>query len=95
MAKFKTEIILKGEFTTVDVSLEGNEIPLREIADNEFRKLFTEFSISGPLDIHVRLKGWIDMKWEFSILINDSIAFSNGGLFDARGFVTFTEHINV
>lgn len=50
MAKHKTEIKLVGEFTTIDVYLEGIEIPLREINDGEHYKLYSEFEISGLLN---------------------------------------------
>ena len=95
MAKCKTEVFLKGEFTTIDVFLEGLEIPLREINNGEFFKLFSEFGIRNPLDIHVRLKGWISMKWQFKIKVNDKEVFSKSGQFDSKGFVTFTEQIQI
>jgi hypothetical protein len=95
MAKHKTEVTLKGEFTTIDVFLEGIEIPLREINDNEYYKLYSEFEIQNPLDIQVRLKGWIGMKWGFSIILDDKEVYSNKGTFDYKGFVTFTVQKNI
>lgn len=90
MAKHKTEISLKGEFTTIDIFLEGVEIPLREINDNDYYKIFSEFEIENPLDINVRLKGWTGMKWEISIKVDGTIAYTRNGVFDKKGFVTFT-----
>ena len=90
MATYKTEVSLQGEFTTIDVFLEGIEIPLREINDNDYYKLYNEFVIVNPLDISVRLKGWMGMKWKFSINIDDANIFSNNGVFDEKGFITFT-----
>ena len=95
MTKHKTELILKGEFTTIDVFLEGIEIPLREINDNDYYKLFNEFEVQNPLDIHVRLKGWIGMKWEFSVKVDSKEVYSDKGQFDHKGFITFTKHINI
>lgn len=90
MTTHKTEVSLQGEFTTIDVFLEGIEIPLREINDNDYYKLYNEFVIVNPLDISVRLKGWMGMKWNFSINIDDANIYSNNGVFDKKGFVTFT-----
>ncbi len=95
MAKHKTEVILKGEFTTIDVFLEGFEIPLREISDNEYYKLYNEFEIQNPLDINVRLKGWIGMKWKLIVKVDDNEIYANNGIFDYKGFVTFTNQINI
>ena len=95
MAKHKTEVKLVGEFTTIDVYLEGTEIPLREINDGEYYKLYNEFVIDGQLDIHVRLKGWIDMKWKISIKVDDKEVFKKNGTFDWKGFVTFTDKVNI
>jgi hypothetical protein len=95
MAKKKVEVILKGEFTTIDIFLEGIEIPLNEINNNDFYKLYNLFEIEDPLDIHVRLKGWIDMNWEIIIKINNATVFSKHGTFDYRGFITFTETIKL
>lgn len=95
LASYKVEVFLKGEFTTIDVLLEGKEIPLREVDDNEYYKLYTSFDIINPLDIHVRLKGWFGMDWSFSVKINDKEIYANEGVFDIKGFVTFTEHVNI
>ena len=89
--KYKVEVFLNGEFTTIDVYLEGHEIGLREINDNEFYKLFNEFIIDEPLNIHVILKGWSGSKWSFLIKINDKDFFKNKGTFSSSGYVTFTE----
>jgi hypothetical protein len=90
MAKHKTEVSLQGEFTTIDVFLEGNEIPLREINDNDYYKLYNEFEITNPMNINARLKGWKGMKWKLSITIDDIAAYSKSGVFDHKGFVNFT-----
>jgi hypothetical protein len=90
MAKHKTEVSLQGEFTTIDVFLEGIEIPVREINDNDYYKLYNEFEIVNPLNINVRLKGWTGMKWKFSVKVDGANAYSNNGVFDEKGFVTFT-----
>ncbi|MGV8830023.1 MAG: hypothetical protein ACWA6U_17075 [Breznakibacter sp.] len=95
MAKHKTEVILKGEFTTIDVFLEGLEIPLREINDNEYYKLYNEFEIQNPLDINVRLKGWIGMKWKFIVKVDDKEIYSNNGIFGNKGFVNFSKPVNI
>ena len=95
MAKHKTEVKLTGEFTTIDVYLEGIEIPLREVNDGEHYKLYSEFEINGPLDVHVRLKGWIDMKWEISIKVDNKEVFKKKDTFDWRGFTTFTQPVNI
>ncbi len=91
MDKHKIEVRLQGEFTTIDVFLEGIEIPLREVNDNDYSKLYTEFEIQNPLDINVRLKGWIGMKWALSIKIDDKEVYSKNGVFDFKGFVSFTD----
>jgi hypothetical protein len=95
MAKHKTEVSLKGEFTTIDVCLESIEIPVREINDNDYYKLYNEFEIVNPLDISVRLKGWTGMKWNFSVKIDDADTYSNNGVFDEKGFVTFIASITI
>ncbi len=89
--KNKVEVFLKGEFTTIDVYLEGREIGLREVNDNEYYKLFNEFVIEGPLNIHVRLKGWSGSKWSFLVKVNDKEFFKTNGTLSSSGFVTFTE----
>lgn len=89
MSTHKIEVILQGEFTTIDVFIEGSEIPLREINDNEYYKLYNGFEIINPLDVSVRLKGWAGMEWNFSIKIDGSDTYSNKGIFDNKGFVTF------
>jgi len=91
MAKHKTEVSLQGEFTTIDVFLEGIEIPLREINDNDYYKLYNEFEITDPLNINVRLKGWIGMKWKITIKIDDAIVHTKNGIFDSKGFVSYSE----
>jgi hypothetical protein len=91
MAKHKLELSLKGEFTGIDVSLEGIQIVPREINDNDYYKQFSEFEIQNPLDIHVRLDGFIGMKWTLSIKVDDTEVYSKKGEFDFKGFVTFTE----
>ncbi len=90
MAKHKTEVSLQGEFTTIDVFLEGIEIPLREINDNDYYKLYNEFEIVNSLNINVRLKGWSGMKWKITIKVDDTTAYTKNGVFDNKGFVTFT-----
>jgi hypothetical protein len=90
MAKHKTEVSLQGEFTTIDVFLEGIEIPLREINDNDYYKLYNEFEINNPLNINVRLKGWTGMKWKIIVKVDDTNVYSKKGDFDEKGFVTFT-----
>lgn len=90
MAKHKIEVILKGEFTTIDVFLEGIEIPLREINDNDYYKLYSEFEIDNPLDINFRLKGWTGMSWSILIKVDNTTVFSKKGVFDRKGFVTFS-----
>ncbi|MBK7389089.1 MAG: hypothetical protein IPI23_08465 [Bacteroidetes bacterium] len=90
MSKHKTEVSLQGGFTTIDVFLEGIEIPLKEINDNDYYKLYSEFEISNPLNISVRLKGWTGMKWKITIKIDDINVYSKNGVFDNKGFVTFT-----
>jgi hypothetical protein len=95
MAKHKIELFLKGEFTGIDVSLEGTQIVPREINDNDYFKLFSEFEIQNPLDIHVRLDGFIGMKWSLSIKVDDTEVYSKKGEFDFKGFVTFTETKNI
>jgi|GEM_PF-4329143 len=90
MAKYKTEVSLQGEFTTIDVFLEGIEIPLREVNDNDYYKLYNEFEIINPLNINVRLKGWVGMKWKIIIKVEDKAAYTKSGVFDNKGFVTFT-----
>lgn len=95
MSSYKTEIMLKGEFTTIDVFLEGIEIPLTEINDNEYYRLYSAFKIENPLDIHVRLKGWTGMSWSFKVKIETDEVFSKNGVFDHKGFVTFTESISI
>jgi len=90
MSKHKTEVSLQGEFTTIDVFLEGIEIPLREINDNDFYKLYNEFEIVNPLNISARLKGWTGMKWKITIKVDDKVVYSKNGIFDNKGFVTFT-----
>lgn len=95
MSKHKLEVKLSGEFTTIDVYLEGTEIPLREINNGEYYKLYTEFEIKDPLDVHVRLKGWSDMKWKISIKVDDTEVLENNGVFDWKAFVTFTKQVNI
>ena len=95
MANYKVEIFLKGEFKEVDVFLEGTEIPLREINDNDYYKLYNQFDIQNPLDINVRLKGWYDMFWEFSVKVNDVEKYHKNGVFDNKGFVGFTDSVIV
>ena len=95
MAKHKVELILKGEFTGIDIALEGIQIVPREINDNDYYKLFSEFEIQNPLNIHARLDGWIGMKWLLSIKVNDKEVYSRKGTFDSKGFVTFTETKNI
>jgi hypothetical protein len=95
MARHKIEVNLLGEFTTIDVFLEGIEIPLKEINDNTYYKVYTEFDILDPLDINVRLKGWIGMKWNLSVKVDDKEFYSKEGVFDYKGFVTFTDTKNI
>lgn len=92
---YKVEVFLKGEFTTIDVFLEGKEIPLREINDGDYYKLYSSFEILDPLDIHVRLKGWYSMDWSFAVKVNDKEVFKKEGEFDVKGFVTFTEKVKI
>lgn len=95
MANHKLEVFLKGEFTGIDIALEGKQIVPREINDNDYYKLFTEFEILNPLNIHVRLDGWFSMKWKFIIKVDNVEVFSNKGEFDEKGFVTFTKERNI
>lgn len=90
MAKHKLELFLKGEFTGIDISLEGIQIVPREINDNDYYKLFSEFEIQSLLDIHVRLDGFIGMKWSISIKVDNGEVYTKEGEFDSKGFVTFT-----
>jgi hypothetical protein len=93
MAKHKLELFLSGEFTGIDICLEGTQIVPREINDNEYYKLYTEFVIENPLDIHVRLDGFFSMKWALSIKVDDAEVYTKKGEFDKKGFVTFTETV--
>jgi hypothetical protein len=95
MTKHKMELFLKGEFTGIDVALEGLQIVPREINNNDYYKLFSEFAIQNPLDIHARLDGWIGMKWSLSIKVDDKEVYSKKGTFDSKGFVTFTDTQNI
>jgi hypothetical protein len=95
MPHYKTEVTVKGELTTVDVILEGTEIPLREINENEYYRSYSEFEVVEPLDVSVRLKGWTGMKWSVEIKLNDNVVLSKKGEFDVKGFVTFSEPCNV
>jgi hypothetical protein len=91
----RIEVKLVGEFTTVDVFLEGNEIPLKEVKDNEFYKVYTNFQIDGPLDVLVRLKGFYSMDWDIKILANGNEVFHRSGVFDDKEFVTFKAEIDL
>ncbi len=91
----KVEVFLTGEFTTIDVYIEGREIPLREINDTEYYKLYTSFDIINPLDVHVRLKGWFIMDWSFAVKVNDQEVLSEEGQFGIKGFVTFTNQVTI
>lgn len=95
MANHKLEVFLKGEFTGIDIALEGKQIVPREINDNDYYKLFTEFAIQNPLNIHVRLDGWFSMKWKLIIKVDDVEVFSKKGEFNDKGFVTFTNEKNI
>lgn len=95
MGKHKVETTLKGVFTTIDVYLEGIEIPLSEINQNEYYKLYSAFVIDNPLDIHVMLKGWTGMEWSLAIVVDDKEVYKNNGVFDKKGYVTFTAQINL
>jgi len=95
MAKKKLEINLKGELTGIDIVLEGIRIIPREINDNDYYKIYNQFEIQNPLDIHIRLDGWIDMKWEFVIKIDNKKVYSKKGKFTHKGFVTFNDKINI
>jgi hypothetical protein len=91
MAKHKIELLLKGEFTGIDISLEGIQIDPREINDHDYYKLFSEFEIRNPLDIHARFDGFIGMKWSVLIKVDDKVIYTREGVFDYKGFVTFTD----
>jgi len=95
MAKHKLEVILNGEFTGIDIAIEGKQIVPREINDNDYYKLFPEFVIQNPLNIHVRLDSWFSMKWKLIIKVDDIELFSKKGEIDNKGYVTFTEEINI
>jgi len=95
MAKYKVEVQLTGVFTTIDVFLEGIEIPLREVEPNKYVKIYSAFEIVNPLDIHVLIKGWIGMKWAFLVRVNDKQVFKKEGEFDKKGYATFTETVNI
>jgi len=90
MSKHKTEVNLQGEFTTIDIFLEGIEIPLRAINDNDYYKLYSAFDIVNPLNISARLKGFFGMKWKLTIKVDDQNVYSKNGTFDEKGFVTFS-----
>jgi len=91
----KVEVKLVGEFTTVDVFLEGDEIPLKEINDNEYHKVYTNFQIEGSLDVLVRLKGFYSMDWDIKIFVNDNEIFHRSGVFDDKEFVTLKAEIDL
>lgn len=93
MELHKVEVFLNGEFTTVDVYLEGREIPLQEINNNQYYKLYTKLPVYGSLDVHVRLKGWISMDWELKIKVDDVERLHERGTFGQWGFATFTRNI--
>jgi len=95
MENYKTEVILTGEFTTIDVFLEGTEVPLSETESNTYYKEYPAFAIEGLLDLNVRLKGWTGMSWSLKIKIRDKEVYSRSGVFDIKGFVTFTASIQV
>lgn len=95
MAKHKTEIFLEGEFTTIDVILEGIEISLREVNDNEYYRVFNEFEIENPLDLSYRLKGWTGMDWSIMLKVDETNVYSKKGVFDHKGFVTFSKAITI
>lgn len=95
MAKHKLEVTLKGEFTTVDVTLEGIEIPLREIKDNVYHRLYSHFEILNPLDIFVKLKGWTGQDWSILIKVDDQEKFKEKGTFDSKGFAKISEQVQI
>ncbi len=95
MSKHKLEVTLKGEFTTVDVELEGKEIPLRESGDNIFSWTDSNFEIENPLNISVRLKGWTSQDWSIVIKVDDQEKFKKEGTFDSSGFVNFPAEVQI
>lgn len=95
MTKHKLEVTLKGKFTTVDVKLEGKEIPLRESKDNIFHGSYSDFEIENPLDISVLLKGWTSQDWSIVIKVDDQEKFKEEGTFGSNGTVDFTRSVKI
>jgi hypothetical protein len=91
--KVDVEVILKGVFTTIDVYLEGKEVPLREIDTNIFQRIFKNFEITNCLDIHVLLKGWTGMEWSLIIKVDNLTKLEKTGEFDKKGYVSFSESL--
>ncbi len=94
MASHNLEVTLKGQFSYIDVFLEGQEIPLREIDNDVYYRQYSNFDISNPLDINVRLCGFPPSNWDLSINVDNKNVFHKNKPF-AKKWVDFTESIMI
>lgn len=92
MSKHRLEVKLYGEFTTVDIKVEGREISLREINGNEYHKLYSSFEIDELINLNVFLIGFPSMEWKIQIFADNKKVYEKKAKFK-KDYVSYTEDI--
>ena len=86
----KLEIILRGEFTSTRVSIEGTQIPLYRSGKGELCKTYEYFDVLWPLDLSVMLKGGLGKKWEVIVKVGGKTIIHRSGMFVEKRWVTLS-----
>ena len=92
MAKHKLEVKLSGEFTTIDIKVEGREVALREINDGEYYKKYSSFEIDDVINLNIFLIGFPTMEWKLEIFVDGDKVYSKKDKF-IKDYVSYTENI--
>jgi hypothetical protein len=86
----KIEVILRGEFTNMDINIEGLHVPLYRSGQGEYVKSYEYFEIQWPLDVNIRLKSGLGKRWEVIIRLGGKSIFRRNGMFLEKRWITLS-----
>ena len=94
MATHKLDVTLKGQFSYIDVFIEGYEIPLREIDNDVYYRSYTNYEIDQTLDLNVKICGYPGTNWDLKINVDDKEIFADNKPF-IKKWAVFTKSIDL
>src|SRR5687767_2422402 len=86
----KVEIMLRGEFTGIDINMENQQLPVFSTGTGTYSGTYNKLEIKWPLDFNVTLKSGIGKAWELVVSVGGKVAFRKSGTFVQKRWVTLT-----